>query len=90
MADIFLRDGVRRFNIGAGNFDFGYLDKRRTTDLFMNLAFLVRDLAQFAPDAGLNRGAFLLVQQGGELFRYPSKAAYFEEMTWMLWRTRTL
>lgn len=90
LADIFLVDGERRFNIGAGNFDFGYLDKRLSDNLFTNLAYFVQDLTQFAPHAGLNRGAFLLAHQGGELFRYPSKAAYYEEMTWMLWRASQL
>lgn len=86
LLEIVLVGGVSRYSITADDFVFNYLGTRLTNSVPANFALLVQDLAQHAPHAGLNRGAFLLCEKAGELFMYPSKAAFFEEMTWMLWR----
>ena len=86
MLEIFLVGGVSRYSIAAEDFAFGYLGGRITESLSHNFGLLVQDLAQFAPHAGLNRGAFLLCENAEELFTYPNKPAFYEEMTWMLWR----
>jgi len=77
---------VARYTISAESFDFGNLESRLTPNLQANFSLLLEDLAQFAPHAGLNRGAYLATQGGGELFKYPSKHAFYEELVWMLWR----
>jgi len=90
MLDIVLRDGVTRYSVDASDFVFDYAGTGFTQDVPTNFALLVQDLAKFAPHAGLNRGAVLLCKQAEEVFAYPSKAAFFDEITWMLWRIGTI
>ena len=78
---------VLRYSISAEKFRFDYLGERRTKSLPQNFALLVQDLAAFAPHAMLNRGAFFL-KQNENLFPYPSKNAFSEEITWLLWRLK--
>jgi hypothetical protein len=86
MLEIFLVGGISRYSINGGTFDFAYLEERFTGDLRKDFAFLIQDLVEFAPHAGLNRGAYLASQNAEELFGYPGKSAFYEELVWMLWR----
>jgi hypothetical protein len=86
LLDIFLNAGTARFSIAADEFAFDHLGGRLTDDLAVNFVLLIQDLVAQAPQAGLNRGAFKASQRPPELFPYPSKAAFNEEITWMLWR----
>ena len=86
MLELVLSGGVARYSLTADDFVFNHLGARLTKDLAHNFRLLVEDLAQFAPHAGLNRGAFGLCERTDQVFPYPSKAAFFEELTWMLWR----
>ncbi len=90
LLDIFLKTGATRFSIDAEDFSFEHLGRRVSSDLSVNFVVLVQDLATATPHAGLNRGAFKACQRPPELFPYPSKAAYNEELIWMLWRIETL
>lgn len=86
LVEIFLNGGAGRCSITADEFTFDCLGAGQTDDPAMNFVFLVQELARHAPHAGLNRGAYLACQRPPELFPYPSKAAFHEEITWMLWR----
>jgi len=86
MLDIVLRDAMTRYSIDANAFVFDYAGTEPTQDTPTNFALLVQDLAKSAPHAGLNRGAVLFCKQAEEVFTYPSRAAFFDEITWMLWR----
>jgi len=86
LLEIYLVGGVARYTITGETFDFSHLDARLTPNLRTNFSLLLEDLAKFAPHAGLNRGACLATQGGGEIFKYPSKHAFYEELVWMLWR----
>lgn len=87
LLEIVLRGGVARYTVTADEFVFNHLGGRLTPDLSANFKLLLQELAQSAPDAGLNRGAFLACQTDTEpWFSYPSKAAFYQEITWMLWR----
>ena len=90
LLDIFLNGGAARYSVAADDFVFDHPGARRSGDLAINFVFLVQDLAEQAPHAGLNRGAFKACQHPPELFPYPSKAAFHEEITWMLWRISQL
>jgi hypothetical protein len=85
-----LNGGLGRYSITADDFRFDHLGARLSDDPAINFVFFVQDLAQEAPHAGLNRGAFMACQRPPELFPYPSKAAFNEEITWMLWRIARL
>jgi hypothetical protein len=87
MLELVLAGAVSRYSMIADEFVFDNLGGRMTNDLGQNFMTLVRDLAEYAPHAGLNRGAFLICENQKEIFPYPSKAAFFEELTWFLWRT---
>ena len=84
--EIFLREGSGRFSVDGAEFAYDHLGGRLTDDPAMNFVLLVQDLARNAPHAGLNRGACAACQKPPELFPYPSKQAFQEELTWMLWR----
>lgn len=86
MLEIFLVGGISRYSINGGTFDFAYLEERYTGDQRKDFCGLIRDLVEFAPHAGLNRGAFMANEGGNDLFNYPNKAAFYEELVWMLWR----
>lgn len=86
MLEIFLRDELGRFSVEGTEFAYNHLGGRLTEDPAVNFVFLVQDLARNAPHAGLNRGACAACQKPPELFPYPSKQAFQEELTWMLWR----
>lgn len=86
LLEIVLRGSAGRYSIKADDFIFNHLAERLTADRGVNFRLLVQDLAQYAPHAGLNRGACLLVENLAEVFTYPSKATFFEELTWVLWR----
>ena len=87
MLEIVLAGSAARYSMIADEFVFGHLGTRATNDLAQNFCLVVRDLAEAAPHAGLNRGAFLICDNAKEIFAYPSKAAFFEEVTWFLWLT---
>ena len=87
LLEIIVSGAVLRYSASAEKLRFGYLGERRTKSLPQNFALLVQDLTAFAPNAMLNRGAFFL-KQNENLFSYPSKNAFFEEITWLLWRMK--
>jgi hypothetical protein len=87
LLEIVVSGAVLRYSVSAERFRFDYLGERRTKSLPENFALLVQDLAVHAPHAMLNRGAFFL-KQNENLFPYPSKNAFFEEITWLLWKMK--
>jgi len=86
MLELVLAGGVARYSMIADEFVFNHLGARLTKETARNFEMVVRELADNASHAGLNRGAFLICQNEKEIFTYPNKAAFFEEITWFLWR----
>lgn len=90
LLELFVTGGTVRFSLAADEFTFDHLGARLTEDRATNFFLLLNELVTHAPHAGLNRGAFLAGQQPSEMFPYPSKQAFHEELTWMLWRIAKL
>lgn len=90
MLEIFLRAGAGRFSIAGEDFSYDHMGSQLSDDPALNFVFFVQEMVQHAPDAGLNRGACAACQEPPELFPYPSKQAFNEELTWMLWRIEQL
>ena len=90
LLEILLADRSARYSITPEEFSFACLGSRQTKNVPENVTLLVQALAQFAPHAGLNRGAFFMCEMANELFPYPSKNAFSEEIIWLLWRTAQL
>jgi hypothetical protein len=88
--DLFLVDRTTRFEAVAAEFNFGHLGPRLTEDMTINHLFLVQEIEEHVPHASLNQGAYLACQKPPEVFSYPSKHAYQEELTWLLWRIERL
>jgi hypothetical protein len=86
LLEIFLRDGATHHSIVADEFLFECLGERAGSDLALNFVALIQEVAARAPHAGLNRGAMKVVRETPELLLYPSRAAFNEEIVWMLWR----
>ncbi|HXI51966.1 MAG TPA: hypothetical protein VNH84_10690 [Candidatus Saccharimonadales bacterium] len=89
LLELFLHGGTR-YSLQADEFSFEHLGARQTDDLSLDFVAVVRDVAERAPQAGQNRGAYHACLEPPELFPYPSKAAYQEELLWMLWRIERL
>lgn len=87
-AEIILSSGVMRFSIDAEKFNFGYLGDRKTPDSAQNFTRLIQDTVQFSTNAGRNRGAEAIRVQSDQMFLYPSKNAFHEEIVWMLWQIK--
>ena len=68
---------------------FGTLGGRMKKEPVENFTLVVRDLLEHAPHALPNRGAFCLRSEPTTLVDYPSKNAFFEEITWILWKRQT-
>ncbi|MEO5802136.1 MAG: hypothetical protein ABIR24_01295 [Verrucomicrobiota bacterium] len=88
LLEIVVSGAVLRYSVSAEKFRFDYLGERRKKSLPENFALLVQDLTAFAPQAMLNRGAYFL-KQDKNLFPYPTKNAFFEEITWLLWKMKS-
>jgi len=87
LLEVILVGATLRSTIPPAEFSFNCLGSRQTKSLPQNVTLLVQALAQFAPHAGLNRGAFFSCEMADQLFSYPSKNAFYEEIIWLLWRT---
>ena len=86
LLEVLLARAVMRYQIEAERFRFNYLGERRRPELAENFALLVQDVMKFAPQAIVNRGAYFLRENTTTVFEYPSKHAFHEEITWMLWQ----
>jgi hypothetical protein len=86
LLDLFLTGGAMRFQIEAGAFQFKYCFDRPELNLVQKAGLLVQMLARSAPQAGLNRGATALRDGAPDGAIYASKAALFDESTWLVWR----
>ena len=84
--DIFLIGGAIRFQIEAEGFQFRYCFDRPDLNLPQKLGLLIQMLAGHTPSAILNRGATALRDGSPGAAAYVSKAALFDESTWLLWR----
>ena len=84
--EVLLARAVMMFQIESEQFRFNYLGDRKRPELAENFALLVQDVMKFAPQAIVNRGAHLLRENTTTAFEYPSKHAFYEEITWMLWQ----
>jgi hypothetical protein len=84
--ELMLGRGAARYSIAAEKFRFHYLGDRQTRDTEQNFRALVSDLIRFSPGAAINRGAYYIRENAEHLFAYPTKNAFFEEITWLLWQ----
>lgn len=84
--ELFLTDGTSRFTFAMDEFAFDCLAGRLSHDRTHNFMFLIQELEKNTPFASLNRGAFVACQRPPQLFTYPSRPAFNEELIWMLWR----
>lgn len=89
LLEIITRGAALRFHAVADRPEaqllFRCLGDRRSKDAAANLLHFVQDVAKFAPEAALNHGAFYMRENGDASFSYPSKTAFYREITWLLW-----
>jgi hypothetical protein len=90
LLEIFLRGGATHHSVVADEFLFDCLGEKVGSDLALNFVALIQEIAARAPHAGLNRGALKVLRETPELLAYPSRAAFNEEIVWMLWRIARL
>jgi hypothetical protein len=84
LIEVLVGQGALRYSGNGEKLFFTYLGERRTAQPQANFTMLVRDMVRHAPHAALNRGAWYL-RDHDDLFAYPSKNAFYEELTWLLW-----
>lgn len=87
LLEIVMSRAVMRYSVVADKFDFAYLGRRRTGSIPNDFVAMAKDLAAYAPHAGFNRGMSSLLEDHGTIFSYPTKNAFLEEITWLLWRS---
>jgi hypothetical protein len=89
LLEIMPTGAVVRYSINADKAPPGLLfrglGERRTNDLSRNFTLLVQDILRGAPEAAINRGAYYLRENSATTFTYPSKHAFYSEITWLLW-----
>jgi len=86
LLDIFLTGGAMRFQVEVEGFLFKYCFDRPELNVAQKLGLLIQMLCQHAPQATVNRGAAALREGSLANATYASKAALFDESTWLLWR----
>lgn len=77
-----------RFSAQADRLNYMYLVERRADRAAKNFPLLVRDILRFAPHVAVNSGAFNIRERAQRYFEYPTKGAFLEEITWLLWRMK--
>ncbi len=88
LGEIIITGAAMRYSFAAEKFNFAGLQERRTGSPAANFGLFLRDLIQCCPHAGLNRGAAAWQLQSPEIFSYPTKNAFHEEIVWMLWQMK--
>lgn len=88
LGEIIIAGAALRYSFTADKFHFMTLGQRTTDGPVGNFCRFIRDLIQFAPHAGLNLGAAAMRTQPPELFSYPTKNAFHEEIIWRLWQMK--
>jgi len=86
LLDLLIGTASMRFQIEAANFGFKYVFDRPELDLAGKVDELIQRLAEHAPHALLNQGALAARERASTRRHYPSKAAFFDEEIWLLWR----
>ena len=93
LLEIITRDAALRFHTVADNPEtallFLCLGERRTRIPATDICLFVQELAKFAPKAVLNHGAFFMRENNDASYFYPSKGAFYREITWLLWMLAT-
>jgi hypothetical protein len=88
LGEIIVTGAALRYSFSADRFNFAGLGARKTNSPVGNFGLFIRDLIQFCPQAALNRGAAALHLPTSEIFSYPAKTAFHEEIVWRLWQMR--
>lgn len=86
--EIFIAIEPYRYQAFARELRYNYLGQRLHKSVEANFALFVADLMRYAPDAIANRGAKVIRQDKTRTFRYPSRRAFLDEITWLFWRAR--
>ena len=84
--ELIVRGDPPRYRAVAHGFLYNYLGPRRRQQAAENFRLLLADLVGLAKGAALNRGAAGLVRQPPQFFHYPTRHAFEEELSWLLWR----
>jgi hypothetical protein len=91
LLEVVITGGALRYSIVADrplSLLFQYLGDRRSVDLAANFKLVIQDLTANAPEAAVNRGAYYLRENSAQPFYYPTKKAFYDEMTWLLWKMK--
>lgn len=83
--ELVLAGGAGRYELNAAQFPFKYAVDRPELSTLEKFVWLVRETGRRSAHALLNRGASD-IRNGIELVRgYPSRQAFTDELTWLLW-----
>jgi len=87
--ELILQGAVARYSLEpdvSGPSLYACLGESASGDSDRDLACLVDRMVTANPRVLLNRGAYFLKQSPPSNHTYPTKNAFYEEITWMLWR----
>ena len=86
MLDLFMDRAPHRYVIEAAHFNYETLGDRASHSKEDNFALLASDILAQLPHAAFNMGAAALAENPTDIFLYPSRGTYEEEITWLLWQ----
>jgi hypothetical protein len=86
--EILKTGGAARFVVEAENFQFGDLACDASADVQSDFCFLVKELAARASNSARNRGVAAIMAGAPAPVCYLRRAAFQNEMIWMLWQQR--
>jgi hypothetical protein len=86
--DIITARAERRFSAIGDRMNFVCLGARKADRMPRNFTLLAQDIIAHAPHATLNTGAYQLHEGVEKFFEYPTKGAFAEEMSWLLYRMK--
>jgi hypothetical protein len=85
--EIVLTRAAARYTIEAENFNYAAcLGERARKDAPLDFCLVMRELAGFAPQAALGRGAASILAEPPAFVAYPRHKFLEDELVWMLWR----
>ncbi len=89
MLEIVIKRAVIRYCLNADSrIPFRYLGDRAGQNFDTAVSLVLKDMAGFGPHIAFNRGAFYFRENAGNTLEYPSRNAFEEETSWMLWQMK--
>lgn len=90
MLDLFTNRAPHRWRIEATKFNYETLGPRASHSKYENFNLLATEVLGHLPHAGFNIGATAMAETDLDIFQYPDRATFDEELTWLFWQAEEM